>query len=309
MHDRATEALLRSLTAIVGGDHQQATEHCAEAVRSAGDARLPATLLAYLDGAAIDAAGAVVYHEPTAFDAFIGGGDNPALYRSTIDALLAFDQDPASILDIGCGDGRVTAATIGPSTKRVDLIEPSAAMLQTAEAAVSSAAEAGASERRIGTTNADLARFVAEADRGNRGDRRWARAQSTFAMHAIAPHQRPPLLAWLARRVDRMAIVEFDTPGFVDRSPDHLQHLVASYERGLGEYDHDSPAALGFLMPVLVGQLDPTATRHTWEQPIDRWCDDLESSGFVDVEHRAIHDYWWSTAHLVTARGSGRQVP
>ncbi|MCP4222532.1 MAG: hypothetical protein GY773_04225 [Actinomycetia bacterium] len=82
-----------------------------------------------------DAGPAGVCVEPSAFEAFIDNGDNPNLYASTIDALATRHAElaPRTVLDIGCGDGRVTAGAmaagphdVGPGgAPIVDLVEPS----------------------------------------------------------------------------------------------------------------------------------------------------------------------------------------
>jgi hypothetical protein len=61
----------------------------------------------------------------------------------------------------------------------------------------------------------------------------------------------------------------------------------------------------GFLMPVLTGQFDPARPRMTWEQPIERWIDDLGDAGFDRVTSEPVHDYWWARASLIHARSSG----
>src|SRR5262245_52424053 len=55
-----------------------------------------------------------VYEEPRAFEAFISGGGNVGLYAATIATLgsLHAREGPGSLADLGCGDGRVTAAVI-----------------------------------------------------------------------------------------------------------------------------------------------------------------------------------------------------
>ncbi len=171
-------------------------------------------------------------------------------------------------------------------------------MLHDAQAAL---AAPGRSPLEITSTNGGI-----EVLMGAPGEPSWERAQSTWAFHAVHPDIRPSALAWLAARVEKLTIVEFDLPRFADRSHEHATYAVDRYERGLAEYGNDSAAVPGFLMPVLVGQFAPAATRHTWEQPVEAWCDDLAQAGFADVTNRQIHDYWWGMAHLIT--GAGRLV-
>ena len=129
----------------------------------------------------------------------------------------------------------------------------------------------------------------------------WDVAQSTFALHAVEPAARRRVLAYLAGTVRRLVLVEFDVPAFTDRSPEHAAYAVDRYAAGIAEHDGDALVVQGFLMPVLVGQFHPDRPRHTWEQPVQAWLDDLRAAGFVDVRHHHIDDYWWAPAHLIDA--------
>ena len=142
-----------------------------------------------------------------------------------------------------------------------------------------------------------LAEFAATVEAGTR----WALAQSTFALHTTHPDDRPALLAWLAAHVERLLVVEFDVPAFADRSPEHLAYLADRYEVGVREYAAHPEAIDGFLMPVLVGQLDPARPRYTFEQPIAEWCRQLADAGFTTTQ-RPVYDYWWGAASLIEAR-------
>ncbi len=226
-----------------------------------------------------------VYVDPAAFTAFIDGGANLGLYATVIDSLAAEHRalNLGSVLDIGCGDGRVTAAVV-PASSAVTLLEPSAEMLAVASERL----------RNARAFNATLAELLA-ADAST-----WTIAQSTFALHAIEPIARAAQLAELAGRCERLLVVEFDVPAFTDNRA-HADYLTERYERGLAEYPDDDLVAQGFLMPVLVGQLDPSQPRHTWEQPIDAWVADLRAAGFTDVVSRELCDYWWAPAHLIVA--------
>jgi hypothetical protein len=70
------------------------------------------------------------------------------------------------------------------------------------------------------------------------------------------------------------------------------------------EYADHPDVVAGFLMPVLVGQLDPSRPRYTFEQPIAAWVDLLEAAGFAVVT-TPVFDYWWAPAVLVDARPIG----
>ena len=278
----------RALAALVAGDPVAARSALSDAPADSALARGLADFLG-----AQRAPG--VYDEPTAFEAFIDHGANPELYRRTIEVLAAVHADvrPDAVADIGCGDGRVTAAVLDRATTRVDLVEPSIALLRHAVDAV---ARPGAEVVAHPIGASDLA---AEVD----ADQRWDVVQSTYAMHTIPPADRPALFEWLAGRCDRLLIVEFDVPALDDRSPAHIAYLAERYEAGVREYLDHPEAIDGFLMPVLVGQLQPAAARHTFEQPIAEWEARLRDAGFRTTT-RPVFDYWWAPAVLIDARPS-----
>lgn len=134
-------------------------------------------------------------------------------------------------------------------------------------------------------------------------DRRWDVAQSTFALHTLAPDDRHRVLAALAGRVQHLLVVEFDVPAFADRGPDHARYAAGRYVEGVAEYADDDLAVDGFLVPVLAGQFAPDRPRHTWEQPIEAWAVDLTAAGFRDVGATPLHRYWWAPAQLLAATG------
>jgi SAM-dependent methyltransferase len=234
-----------------------------------------------------------VYEEPSAFDAFISGGGNVALYAATIAALrsLHAGERPGSLADLGCGDGRVTAAVVPDSCHRVVLVEPSAALL--------AAARARLPERRdlaVTGHHTTLAGYLAEAAPPVDA------AQATYALHTVEPAGRPALLAALAERVGLLAVAEFDVPAFADRSPAHAAYAAERYPRGLAVYPEGSEVGPGFLVPVLVAQFDPALPRLTWEQPVTAWVAELEASGYRVDDVVDLYDYWWAPARLIVAR-------
>ena len=120
-------SVAQALVDVASGDIAAARSACQEA---ASTSVLATHLLRHLaNGAPQD-----VYTDPEAFDRFISGGSNVNLYAATEDQLRAHNQvkQPRSILDIGCGDGRVTAATLPASCEAVHLLEPSEALLAEA---------------------------------------------------------------------------------------------------------------------------------------------------------------------------------
>jgi hypothetical protein len=70
------------------------------------------------------------------------------------------------------------------------------------------------------------------------------------------------------------------------------------------EYRDHPEVVDGFLMPVLVGQVEPGRARHTFEQPAAAWEDDLRTAGFTAVTTVPLHAYWWAPAVLITAEAA-----
>lgn len=240
-----------------------------------------------------------VYEDPAAFVAFIDGGGNRALYDATAERLAAAytRHGVRSLLDVGCGDGRVVAAATRQAgvTPAVDLVEPSEALLAEAVAATESAGLRGRAHHRT------VQDFLAGA-----GDTRWDLCQSTFALHAIPDRERDDVLAALRLCADRLVIAEFDVPVDADGGPEHLQYLADRYAAGVAEYDGDGGlVAQGFLMPLLLGQVEPGATRSTWERPAAAWATRLEAAGWRNVQVEPLCQYWWAPAVLLTAEADG----
>lgn len=283
-----SSAVVQVLAALAAGDWKSATAVARSAEAANPDSALAAALAEFLHLQQTPG----VYDDPTAFEAFIDNGANPELYRRTIDALRAIHaaDRPSAVIDIGCGDGRVVAAVLDQATERVDLVEPSDALLGQAAAAV---VHDGVDVVVHAMGASDLLAHVSP-------EQRWGIAESTFALHTTHPDERPTLLSWLRDRVDRLLIVEFDVPAFADRSPEHFVYLADRYEAGAREYADHPEVVAGFLMPVLVGQLDPSRPRYTFEQPIAAWADLLAAAGF-SVSTTPIFDYWWAPAVLLDA--------
>ncbi len=278
-----------ALVAIAAADRPEAINTLLGVLERKQDDSLAASLLVYLRSS--DRSG--VYQEPSSFQAFIDNGDNPNLYSCTIDLLRTIHQDanPASLLDIGCGDGRVTAAVLGPGIQTVDLVEPSHELLH--QATIQPGWPSDATIQGHQTTLDGFLNTLAP-------NTRFSLVQSTFAMHTTLPEQRPALLPRLAEHTDRMVMVDFDVPAFVSRSPEHAAYATARYQHGVAEY-MDHPAVIdGFLMPVLVAQFDPTQTPVTFEQPAKAWATAFEQAGF-DVTLSKVTDYWWAEAFLLDA--------
>mgnify|MGYP001824936330 CR=1 FL=1 len=283
-----TDALL----AVSASAREEALAIAQATTRSNPDSALARLLADYLSSAGRDG----VYDEPTAFEDFIDHGGNPSLYAAVVAALRdEYDAIDArgsgrsiGVLDIGCGDGRVTAATVPPRAA-LHLLEPAPRLLESAKHAVA--------DRDGDVTTSPMT--LTEMLSTHSG--KWDVAQATFAMSAIAPADRRDALRELSRRVERLMIVEFDIPDFEDRSPAHAAYAAERYERGVTEYDDWPNVQSGFLMPVLVGQFDPDRPRHTCEQSADAWLDDLRATGWV-ASVTSIAPYWWADAVLLDAR-------
>ena len=282
-------AAIAALSALADGDWETASAAARSAAMHGPDSRLARALTRFLS----DMRAPGVYDEPRAFETFIDNGGNVALYRQTIRQLSAVhsDVEPHSILDIGCGDGRVTAGVLGASTTHIELVEPSAELLDRAIVAVD---RPGID---VVAHSTDVRTFLADLD----VTATWELVQSTFALHATNPVERPALFRSLARRTPRLVIVEFDVPAFTDRSDEHIAYLADRYEQGVREYEDHPEVISNFLMPVLVGQLDAALPRYTFEQPIDEWTKLIRDAGFTTTT-QLIARHWWADAFLISAR-------
>lgn len=275
--------VIDALRALRSGDRRAALD----AARRAPSTPLAEALVTYLGSG--DGSGSV-YDRPAAFTAFIRGGGNIGLYHAVADVLAGLYERlrPATLLDIGSGDGIAVAAAMSRAAvrpERVDLVEPSA-MIDTAVASLADLPVDVLAHRAT-------ARDFLDTATGS-----WQLTQSTFAMHTMPPQERSDVLTALRQRTGALAIVEFDVAEHADR----LGFLAETYERGLAEYDADRElVAQGFLVPVLVGQLAPGAVRATWEQPAVAWRDQVARCGFRDVRVTSLCDYWSSPAFLLTA--------
>lgn len=288
----ADPAVAAVLTALAAGDWERAAETAAGIAVVEQATPLARALDEFLRSQREPG----VYAEPTAFESFVDHGTNPELYRRAIELVRAVHATtrPAAVLDLGCGDGRVVSAVLDHATTRVDLVEPSRPLLADAVTAV---ARPGLDVVAHGLGAME---FTARVD----PSRRWNLAEATFALSAIEPAERPALFGWLASRVDRLLVIEFDVPALADGSPEQVARLAEHYEAGVAEYREHPEAVSGFLMPVLVGQLDPGQPRYTFEQPIDAWRDQLHAAGFTTTT-TPVFDYWWAPAVLIDGRPAG----
>ncbi len=282
--------LVAALQAIGDQDWNAAQSHASVAAK-----RSPGGLAsALVDGLGEGPAGGV-YQEPTAFDVFISNGTNPALYAATTRHLVSLHAQvqPRSLLDVGCGDGRVTAGVVGASTEHIDLVEPSETMLRHA------ADRLAMGPAEVATHATGAVEFLAAADE----QAQWGLVQSTFAVHSLPPDDRRLVLQMLSSRTPHLVLVEFDVPGegVLADGEAFLAFLAMRYDAGVREYREHPEAVTGFLLPVLLGLLDPTLPRHTYEQPIVDWESDLRAAGFTHTSVTPLYDYWWSPAAAIHA--------
>ncbi|MET3804903.1 hypothetical protein ABIB25_001899 [Nakamurella sp. UYEF19] len=289
----------KSLVAASKGDHDEAGE-LADRASDAGSL-LGIALSTYLRTSHHQD----VYDQPTAFEAFIAGGGNVDLYQRTSATLATGYPGIGSLLDIGCGNGlalvpalqQSVAAPGGTAPSMIDLVEPGADLLQHALAAIAGTGlPVTTTAWQVGLTD-----FLRSAPPGQR----WQLAQSTFALQSIEPQERLAALTVLSTRVDRLLIVDFDVADEKPRSRAHISGLATRYERGLAEYDDDVRVlvAQGFLMPVLLGQLDPDGVRTNWEHTADQWREQAQEAGFRDVQVLPLADYWSAPAFVLGASG------
>jgi len=285
-----SSALLDALRALRDGHRDEALR----SVRQAPPSLLADSLAGYLDtGERVG-----VYDQPAAFQAFITGGGNVGLYEATARALASAHAEVGSpsVLDIGCGDGAalVPALAQGRGVSALDLVELSAALLDTALHRL----------RAAGVTATAHHGTAQDFSAALRQDQRWDVVESTFALHTIPEAERGDVLTRLRPHTDRIVVVEFDVPDYAPDGDDRLVFLADTYERGLAEYSEDRDlVANGFLMPVLVGQLTPGAARVTYEQPAEAWAAQLRDRGYRDVRYERLFPYWSSPAFVLTGRG------
>lgn len=294
--DDALACFYLAVLAFGEGDFGRAAQWAAQAARRQPESRVYAQAAIYLERVTrLGKAG--VYVDGAAFGAFIRGGGNVGLYAAVSAALrdVYAEYESLRLLDIGVGDGLALLPALRAAVQQVDLVEPSAALLESTRAALDAR---GVSYRDFNQTIQTF--MVGEA--GQTG--RWDVIQATWSLQSIPPAERPALFAWLRAHSARVLIAEFDVPRFVAlASPDQVRYVVERYEDGLAEYEGDGGlVAQGFLLPVMFGYFDRTAARTNWEGPIEEWADSLRAAGFGQVTARPLYPYFWAQAVLLDAR-------
>lgn len=280
--------MVKNVLAKLAADDWSAAVIAAQAAVAADSKdELAASLAKYLKRQLNDA----VYDAPDGFEAFINNGSNPELYRSTIARLRDIHERrrPRSVVDIGAGDGRVSASVVNPAVESILLVEPSTDLSQQALARPDW-------PRTPMLFEGTAEEFINDPAASSGFDL----VQSTFALHAVEPAKRSDVIAHLHRQAQTVVVVDFDVPDFADRSIEHAAYAAERYQRGVKEY-RDNPSAIdNFLMPVLVGQFAASAPRVTFEQSVERWKRTFEDQGFV-VATEQLCDYWWAPAFVLVA--------
>ena len=198
---------------------------------------------------------------------------------------------PGCVLDIGVGDGAALMPAVPDSGVHVDLVEPSASLLDEVVGALT---HRGISHRAWRGTFQEFAR---EHDAAS-----WDLVQSSFALQSLSPGDRSRALSWIARHTRVFVLVEFDVAEVVcPFEPGWFRGCVSRVERGLREYGRDRDlVGLGFVLPVILGIFD-AGGRTNYECSVRRWEWELREAGFTDVVSRELYDYWWEPAYVVEA--------
>jgi hypothetical protein len=301
----AEERFYVGLVALAQDDRAAALEHIAAAVRLQPDSIVFDECAHYIRGrdSSHTAGTAEVYVSPEAFSAFGRGGGNVALYRRTHTALRERYRQlrPATVLDIGTGEGLGLLPALSADVGRVDVLEPSAARIAVVRAALE---QRGHPHRAFEAT---MAEFMASADDRRDPADRWDLVQETFAMLSLPVSERTAALRWLRTRASRLILAEFDVPRAEHPlHPDWYRYVLSRYESGMAEYPNPyNLVRQEFLAPVLLGTLRPTEDKIHYEQTVRDWGRDLAQAGFtVDGEPRRISEFWWGDAYLIEATPS-----
>jgi hypothetical protein len=249
-----------------------------------------------------------VYLDADAFGAFIRGGGNVAMYAA-LERMVAAAWDacrPATILDIGPGDGQVIIGALGRTHLRpppaFDLVEPAADLLPKTLERLSRHSPRVEAHGFDGTIQS----FVDEVA----PDARWDMCQATWSLHNLSPTERAPIFRWLSERCASLLIAEFDigTEKYPLLSPERVRSIHDRYLAGVAEYTGHMDPALeervkqGFLMPVLFGYFRSDASRSTYEQTVEAWRAEIEAGGFRAARCEPIYGYWWADAYLLIAQ-------
>ena len=277
----APEWFYLSLLAFGRNDVARAAEFTRNAACLDPDSRVFREAATYLERVH-DKGKAGVYITGEAFAAFIRGGGNVALYTAINRTLrdLYREYSQVTVLDVGTGDGLALLPALTDTVTRLDILEPSEAMLARTAAALA------LRKTPYSAHHATVQQFIATHDG------QWDLIEATWSLQSVPPDERPAVFRWAREHSRRLLIAEFDVPAFSGLcEPERVEYILGRYEHGLAEYEDDL-VAQGFLMPVLFGYFDRTAARTNWEGPIQGWADDLRAAGFTTVQTRLLSPYW-----------------
>jgi len=236
---------------------------------------------------------ASAYASPEGFQAFVRAGGNIPLYATTSAALRAAygEYDSVRLLDIGTGDGLALIPALTDNIRRLDVLEPSAALLGSLEQQLQAA---GQPYRAFHSTLEDFVRTSSD---------RWDLVQATYSLQSIPLDERPAIVRWLRAHTERLLVIEFDAPDFSEpTAPERVDYVVERYQRGLAEYAGNETVIQGFLMPIMWSYFDRSVARLNYEQPMAAWTQLLAEAGFEQIASGPIYPYWWATAHIIDAR-------
>jgi hypothetical protein len=254
------------------------------------------------------------YLDADAFGAFIRGGGNVAMYDALEKKIAAvWDTcQPATILDIGPGDGQVIIGVLDRTHLRprpaFDLVEPAANLLPKALESLDGHSPPVEARGFEGTIQS----FMDEVF----PDVRWDLCQATWSLHNLSPTERAPIFRWLSEHCATLLVAEFDvrTEVFPSLSRERVRLIHDKYLTGVAEYTGHMDPALeervkqGFLMPILFGYFRSDAARtggagrSTYEQTVEAWSAEIEAGGFRAVRRDLIYRYWWADAYLLFAQ-------
>lgn len=235
-----------------------------------------------------------VYISGDAFSAFIRGGGNVQLYQAINDALRRIYQEyeTLTIFDVGVGDGLALLPALTSNITRLDILEPSEAML------THTAAELKHWNINFHAYQNTIQQFIQS------GTETWDVIQATWSLQSIHPDERPAIFEWAHQHGKRLLVAEFDVPNYTELyEPARVEFILTRYEKGLTEYADDGGlVAQGFLMPVMFGYFDQSASRTNYEGPIESWVNTIQAAGFRDIRVEPLYAYWWANSLLIDAR-------
>ena len=291
--DAALDHFYLALLAYAEEAFPQAAAHARAATGQEPANRLYAQAAHYLDRVLAEGKSAV-YVDGEAFAAFVRGGSNVELYAQASEALHRVYEgyESLTLLDIGVGDGLALLQALTQNITRLDLIEPSEAMLAQ-------------TTRQLDAWHVPYrAHPISIQEFMKANGVTWDVIQATWSLQSVPPADRPGIFAWMRAHGERVLIAEFDVPEFLELyEPDRVRHILARYQNGVAEHADDGGlVAQGFLMPVLFGYFDRSAARTNYEGPITAWTDGLHAAGFDQIETRMLYPYWWADAYLIDAR-------